>query len=86
MTQLQKKLLRREVMKDKWKVIDCATDGKTPTCWAKQINHPVYGKYVWINAIDSEFSVEVDDNGFDELIRCKSLVSAKRWVSMNLVK
>ena len=71
----------------KWEIVhDCDDENGNPTCWATEINHSQHGKYVWINAIDSEFAVEVDNNGFNELMRCKSLVSAKRWVSMNLVK
>lgn len=30
------------------------------------------------------FNVEVETDGFIELVRCKSLASAKRWVTMNL--
>ena len=77
-------------MKDKWKVIDCATDGKTPTCWAKPINHPVYGKYVWISLNgdkEKPYHVEVDAGDDCKILcKCKSLASAKKWVSMKFGK
>ena len=75
-----------------WKVIhECDDEDGNPACWAAEINHPKYGKYVWINAIGSGiaekgFNVEVNLNGFTELVQCKSLTSAKRWVATQLVK
>nr|DAV28201.1 MAG TPA: hypothetical protein [Caudoviricetes sp.] len=50
-----------------------------------KINHSKYGKYCWITDNIDYFSIEVDYNGFIELKQCKSLVSAKRWVSINLL-
>lgn len=32
------------------------------------------------------FDVEVDYGGFTELFKCKSLISAKRWVTTHLMK
>lgn len=73
-----------------WNIIhECDGEDGTPTQWAAEVNHPKYGKYCWINDIGSGltgkgFNVEVDFNGFTELVQCRSLASAKRWVAMNL--
>lgn len=71
----------------KWKTVQEANDdNENPTMWSKEINHPKYGKFVWI-VLDCNkcFNVEVDcDNEFRILVQCKSLASAKRWVSMHL--
>lgn len=73
-------------MKIKWNVIhECDDETGNPTQWCAEINHPKYGKYCWISDIGSGFNVEVNYDGFIELVQCKSLVSAKRWVSMNLL-
>ena len=80
--------------KKKWNIIhDSDTDSGNPTLWALEINHETYGKYVWISGLlddDEEsiiqYDVEVIPN-MDSitLATCKSLVSAKRWVSTNLL-
>lgn len=74
-------------MKDEWEIVhDCDEDNGDPTCWAKEINHSKYGKYVWISQIsDTAYDVEViPEQELKVLATCKSLASAKRWVSMNL--
>ena len=71
----------------KWKIIhECDDEYGNPTQWCKEINHPKYGKYVWINDMGNYFNVEVDYGvvGFVELVECKSLESAKRWVTRYL--
>ena len=60
-------------------------DEGSPAQWCAEINHPLYGKYCWINNMGDYFGVEVDYMGFTELKKCKSLSSAKRWVAMNLL-
>ena len=82
-------------MKNKWEIIhEGDTDSGKPTSWALEINHEIYGKYVWITGVldyDEEtivsYDVEVNYNAndFRTLKQCKSLASAKRWVSMNLM-
>lgn len=70
----------------KWKVIhESDDDNGNPTVQSLKINHSKYGKYCWITDNIDYFSIEVDYNGFIELKQCKSLVSAKRWVSINLL-
>lgn len=72
-----------------WYIIDeCDDEEGNPTCWCAEINHPKYGKYVWINDMGDHYNVEVIcdgfTNSFTELVRCKSLTSAKRWVTRYL--
>lgn len=66
-----------------WHIIhECDTENGTPTQWAKEINHPKYGRYVWIElTYNNTYNVVTNDT---VLKNCKSLVSAKRWVSTNL--
>lgn len=74
--------------KNKWEIVlECDDEDDTPTCWALEINHRKYGKYVWITKYDEQdYTVEVIPyNETIELMHCKSLVSAKRWVTMNLI-
>lgn len=74
--------------KNKWEVIlECNGEDENPTCWALEINHDRYGKYVWISKYDDrDYIVEVIPySETRELVHCKSLVSAKRWISMNLI-
>lgn len=74
-------------MKRKWEIIhDADDDDGNPTNWALEINHYKYGKYVWICKYDeNEFKIEVNYGDFIDLVTCKSLTSAKRWVAMNLL-
>lgn len=66
-----------------WHIIhECDAEDGISTQWAKEINHPKYGKYVWIElTYDNTYDVVANDM---VLKNCKSLTSAKRWVSMNL--
>ena len=75
-------------MEIKWEIIhECDDEEGNPTCWALEINHSLYGKYVWISKYDDrDYIVEViPRKETNELIHCKSLASAKRWISTNLV-
>ena len=72
---------------NRWQIInECNDENGNPTQWVKEINHKKYGKYCWINMVhDNKFYVEVEFGvGFSILTECKSLTSAKRWVSINL--
>ena len=74
------------MIKNQWKIVhECDDDNGNPTQWSLEINHHKYGKYCWITDMENYFSVEVDYSGFIELKQCKSLTSAKRWVTMNLL-
>lgn len=70
-----------------WKVVEeCNDDNNNPTVWTKTINHEKYGKYCWITFDGKNYLVEVSSSDeFITLAKCKSLKSAKRWVSMNLL-
>lgn len=73
-----------------WKpVLECDDEDDNPTVWASEINSSKYGKYAWISQEDdNEFSITTsnyDSNlGSEPLMVCKSLKSAKRWVSINV--
>ena len=73
-----------------WNIVhECDDEDGNPTQWSSEINHPKYGKYCWINDMGDYFGVEVDYGGFTEfteLVECKSLISAKRWVATQLIK
>lgn len=70
-----------------WNIVhECDDEDGNPTQWSSEINHPKYGKYCWINDMGDYFGVEVDYGGFTELVECKSLISAKRWVATQLMK
>lgn len=78
-------------MKLKWEPLwECDDDVGNHTSWSAEINHPTYGKYVWISIVkngynESYYAVEVfTENDYIALVTCKSLTSAKRWVSANL--
>lgn len=48
----------------------------------KLLNNPKYGQYVWIElTYNNTYDVVANDT---VLKNCKSLASAKRWVSSNL--
>lgn len=69
----------------KWNIIHEMDDEETgkATCWSSEINHEKYGKYVWITLDNTnKYNVEISsDDDFKVLKSCKSLTSAKRWVS-----
>lgn len=70
---------------NKWEIIhDADNEDGTPTCWVKEIYHSRYGRFVWISKTKEGFAVEVKrDDEFSVLVNCKTLTSAKRWVSTN---
>lgn len=66
-------------------IYECDDEDGNPYVWCAEINHHKYGKYVWINDREEYFAVEVDYGDFIDLVHCKSLASAKRWVARYLV-
>lgn len=75
-------------IKKKWNILEeCNEEDGTPTCWSLEINSEKYGKYVWISInCSGEYSIEIDrGSGIETLKECKSLTSAKKWVTMNLL-
>lgn len=71
----------------RWRIIhECDDEEGNPVQWSAEINHKKYGKYCWINDMGDYFNVEVNYGGFIELVQCKSLASAKRWVATQLIK
>lgn len=81
-------------MRKKWEIVhEADTDDGKPTQWALEIDHEFYGKYVWISGLlhDKDnivrYDVEVKSRlGSMILAECKTLASAKRWVTTHLLK
>ena len=67
----------------KWNVVhDCDLEDGTPTEWSLKITDD---KFYWI-AEDSNGTFDViDDDAHSVLMNCKTLASAKRWVTMYLL-
>lgn len=71
----------------KWEPItDCDDENGNHTCYSAEINHPKYGRYVWLTLNNKNgFNVEINKEGeFVSLKECRSLESAKIWVAMIL--
>ena len=65
-----------------WNIVhECDDDNGNPTQWAAEINHPDYGRFVWIDDEGEKFGVYSGKNCNTKLAECKSLASAKRWVA-----
>lgn len=75
-------------MRQLWRVLNDSNDEQgNPTCWYLKIDHPKYGKYLWISAKGIGYAVEfLSYDTVCVLKMCKSLASAKRWVTMNVAK
>ena len=75
-------------MKYNWiPVPECDDDDGNPTVWAAEVNSQKYGKFALISDVGDEFEITSSNySSFDCKPRmiCKSLTSAKRWVSMNI--
>lgn len=64
-------------------VLECDDEEGNHTVWAKEVNSKKYGRYIWIEINpDNDFEVVASENRI--LVKCKSLVSAKRWVTINV--
>lgn len=74
-------------MKNKWEIVhECDDEDGNPSVWCREINHEKYGRYCWICDKGGHFSVDVKrDDDLVTLVKCKSLKSAKRWVTINLL-
>lgn len=78
----------------KWEVVTDANDEKdNPTMWAMdvrgtEVEARINSRFIWIS-MDTygTYAVEIDKYGMkiNTLVVCKSLSSAKRWVTMNLL-
>lgn len=70
-------------MKNSWNIVhDCDLDDGTPTEWALKISE---NSFYWIDAVDDSAFDVIDKDGHTILETFKSLPSAKRWVTMNLL-
>lgn len=70
-------------MKKKWEIVhDCDEEDGTHTCWVLKVSE---GVFYWINE-NSNGTFDITGHDADTiLMNCKSLTSAKRWVTMNLL-
>lgn len=69
--------------KREWNIIhECDLDDGTPTEWALKIEDK---KFYWIDLLNDGSYDVIDSDAHTVLVNCKSLASAKRWVTMNLL-
>lgn len=70
-----------------WNIVhDCDADDGAPTCWATKLET---GDFAWISqmaddSFDIEMACELRPGTFTTVMTCRSLASAKSWVSRNL--
>ena len=71
-------------MKRKWNIVhDCDLEDGTPT---EQNLKVTDDKFYWIDEVsDGTFDV-IDHDAHTVLMSCKTLASAKRWVTINLLQ
>lgn len=70
-------------MKTQWNVVhECDMDDGTPTEWALKVAE---NKFIWIDALFNGTFDVIHYDAQKVLKNCKSLSSAKRWVTMNLL-
>lgn len=68
-----------------WESLRDGYDDNDPDgCWAKEINSEKYGKYVWISDEIDGYEITTSRYLNNPIMICKTLKSAKRWVSMNI--
>lgn len=82
---------KADIQKNKWHPVhECDDDEGNPSVWAKEVNHPLYNKYIWITKVaENEFLIEYDADpnsasSIKPLKTCRSLSAAKRWVSIHI--
>ena len=71
-------------MKREWNIVhDCDLEDGTPTEWSLKVAD---GKFYWIAEV-SDGTFDVIDRDAQAIIMsgCKTLASAKRWVTMKLL-
>lgn len=74
-------------MKDKWKIVhECDDEDGNPTVWSLLVEvTPTYRVYYWIDKLpDGTFDV-IGHDCESVLKNCKSLKSAKAWVTRNIL-
>lgn len=66
-------------------IFECDDEDGNPTVWASEVNSDSYGKFIWIEKYDEkEYHITACNPEWYTLKICKSLASAKRWVSSNI--
>jgi hypothetical protein len=70
-------------MKNKWEVLhDCDDDNGNPTSYSLKVGE---NKYYWLDLHYDGMVDVIDCDCHTVLMTCRNLVSAKRWVSINLL-
>lgn len=74
----------------KWEPLEDANDDDgTHTCWSALINHYKYGRWAYIEGYGengNEYEIFTEHYPDHPIMVCKSLASAKRWVTQNIKK
>ncbi len=71
-----------------WQTVnECYDETGKPTCWSRRIDSSMYGRFLWItiNEKGNYLVAYLNDKEFVVLKECKSLSSAKRWATQNIV-
>lgn len=72
-----------------WHIIhECDLEDGTPTQWCTEIDHDLYGRFVWIDlTATGEYQITVEEGGtFITLAVRKKLYNAKQWVRRHLIR
>ena len=70
-------------MRRKWEIVhDCDLEDGTPTTWSLKAGQK---KFYWICEVSDKTFDVIDSDNHTILENCKTLRSAKRWVTMNLL-
>ena len=70
-------------MKNKWEILhDCDDDNGNPTVYVIKAGE---NKYYWLELTYNNMVDVIDCDAETVLITCKTLASAKRWVTINLL-
>ncbi len=69
-----------------WKpVLECDDEDGNPTVWAIRIDDEKYGRFCWITDVGDGFEITTSTRD-NPIMVCKSLSSAKRWVTKNITR
>ena len=70
-------------MKREWNIVhDCDLENGTPTEWSLKVADD---KFCWIDEVSNGTFDVIGYDAHTVLANCKTLASAKRWVTMNLL-
>jgi len=75
--------IMENTIKSQWDIVhECDLEDGTPTEWVLKVSDR---KFYWIDEVsDGTFDI-IDNDARTVLMNCKTLASAKRWVTINLL-